>query len=36
MKSSCYRCGYFREKENYCEDIDCTVDPCEPACNYED
>lgn len=35
MKSSCYRCGYFQEKESYCEDIDCTVDPCEPACNYD-
>ena len=21
---------------NYCNDRDCTVDPCEPECNYEE
>lgn len=41
--TSCYRCGYFREEKrpdgstrNYCNDRDCTVDPCEPECNYEE
>ena len=40
--TSCYRCGYFREEKksdgsvrNYCNDRDCTVDPCEPECNYD-
>lgn len=41
--SNCYRCGYFREEErpnksirNYCNDLDCTVDPYDPACNYHE
>lgn len=41
--SSCYYCGYFREEKrkdgsirNYCNDKDCTVDPLDPACNYDD
>ena len=35
--SNCFRCGYFRDEEThyYCNDLDCTVDPYEPACNYE-
>ena len=41
-KSNCYHCGYFRKEKcsdnnirNYCNDRDCTVDPLDPACNYE-
>ena len=41
--SNCYRCGYFRElrrkdgsTRNYCSDKDCTVDPYDPECNYEE
>lgn len=40
---NCFRCGYFkREKQkngsirNYCDDRDCTVDPYDPECRYED
>ena len=42
MKSNCFRCGYFKKEKrndgsarNYCNDLDCTVDPFDPACNYE-
>ena len=41
--SNCYHCGYFREEpqpdgsiRNYCNDRDCTVDPYDPECNYDD
>ena len=40
--SNCYRCGYFRKEKkpngsirSYCDDRDCTVDPNDPACNYD-
>lgn len=40
---NCYYCGYFRREikkdgteRPYCNDRDCTVDPCEPECQYED
>lgn len=42
MKNSCYNCGYFKKlkesdgtRRNYCNDLDCTVDPTDPECNYE-
>lgn len=41
--SSCYKCGYFRELKRsdgkirkYYNDRDCTVDPLDPECNYDD
>jgi len=41
--NNCYYCGWFKEEiksdgtiRNYCNDRDCTVDPNEPECNYED
>ena len=40
--SACFPCGYYREERRpdgslscYCEDRDCTVDPYEPECNYD-
>ena len=42
-RSNCYNCGYFREEpqedgtvRNYCHDKDCTVDPYDPECNYDE
>ena len=38
---NCYHCGYFREEDdngmikNYCNDLDCEVDPDEPICSDE-
>ena len=41
--SNCYRCGWFREEKcssgivrNYCNDLDCIVDPYDPECNYHE
>ena len=41
MKNNCYCCGWFKELKrtdgsirNYCDDRDCTVDPYDPECNY--
>lgn len=41
--SNCFKCGYFKKlKEsngrirNYCDDRDCTVNPYDPDCNYDD
>ena len=36
--SNCYHCGYFPDGSirNYCNDRDCTVDPYDPECNYND
>ena len=43
MKSNCHYCGYYREEKQengsircYCSDKDCTVDPYDPECNYDD
>ena len=43
MKSNCYRCGWFKELQRkdgstrpYCNDRDCTVDPYDPECNYDE
>ena len=40
--TDCHRCGYFMEEKredgsirNYCNDLDCTVDPYEPPCSEE-
>lgn len=42
-RGCCYSCGYFKEEKredgsirNYCNDLDCTVDPYDPDCNYHD
>lgn len=42
-KSSCHACGYFKEFKRtdgsvrlYCSDRDCTVDPYDPECNYDE
>lgn len=42
-RGSCYSCGYFKEEKckgktvrNYCNDLDCTVDPYDPECNYHE
>ena len=42
MRRSCLSCGYFRKEtrkdgsvRNYCSDRDCTVEPYEPECNYD-
>lgn len=42
-RSCCHSCGYFREEKredgsirNYCNDLDCTVDPHDPECNYHE
>jgi hypothetical protein len=42
-RGSCYGCTYFREEKcgggtvrPYCNDKDCTVDPYDPECNYND
>lgn len=42
-RNNCYTCGYFQRYRNpdgkireYCNDLDCTVDPYDPACNYND
>lgn len=41
MSKNCYRCGYHREEcsgegtRNYCNDLDCYVDPYEPPCSDE-
>lgn len=42
MRSNCYFCGYYQELKRkdgstrcYCNDRDCTVDPYDPECNYE-
>ena len=35
---TCYHCGYYRKEEDgsdYCNDLDCTVDPFDPECNYD-
>lgn len=37
-------CGYLKKEEThkagairyYCDDMDCTVDPYDPECNYKD
>ena len=43
MKTNCFYCGWYKEIKqadgsirHYCNDRDCTVDPCEPECQYED
>ena len=43
MRNSCKGCGYYREEKNaigqirhYCNDMDCTVDPYDPECNYNE
>jgi hypothetical protein len=43
MKSSCFYCGYYKEEKrangttrHYCNDKDCTVDPYDPECNYDE
>lgn len=42
-RGCCHNCGYFREEtrkdgstRNYCNDLDCTVDPYDPECNYHE
>ena len=42
-RGSCHSCGYYREEKRsnetircYCNDRDCTVDPYDPECNYDD
>ncbi len=42
-RGCCYSCGYFKEEKrkddsirNYCNDLDCTVDPYDPECNYHE
>ena len=42
MKGSCFHCGWYREEKrangtirHYCNDKDCTVDPYDPECNYD-
>jgi len=42
-KDHCKYCTYFKilkredgSERNYCNDMDCTVDPSDPACNYYD
>ena len=42
-KGSCFYCGYLKEiklpnggTRYYCSDKDCTVDPNDPDCNYDD
>ena len=41
--NSCFNCPYYRKLRrdngtfrNYCEDKDCTVDPYDPECNYDE
>lgn len=41
-KSCCFYCGYYQKLKrsdgstgDYCNDLDCTVDPYEPSCNDE-
>ena len=41
MKSNCFHCEYYRDEHrddgsirHYCNDLDCTIDPFEPECNY--
>ena len=41
-RTNCHGCSYYRELKRsngsircYCNDRDCTVDPYEPACNYD-
>ena len=43
MRNSCLSRGYYRKEKrtdgsirHYCNDRDCTVDPCEPECNFND
>ena len=40
---SCFYCGYYRKEtredgsiRHYCNDRDCTVEPHDPECNYDD
>ncbi len=40
---SCYKCTYFQELKRkdgsvrmYCNDRDCTVEPDDPDCNYDE
>ena len=37
MRNDCLKCGYCKKESEryYCNDLDCYVDPFEPACNYE-
>ena len=42
-KSCCLYCGYCRKEKDeegntqyYCNDRDCTVDPYDPECNYDE
>ena len=42
-RTSCYNCGYYQtlkrkdgSTREYCNDLDCTVDPYEPACTDND
>lgn len=42
-KRSCFYCGYYKKEtredgsiRHYCNDRDCTVEPHDPECNYED
>lgn len=35
MAGNCYKCGYFRKENNYCEYIDCTIDPFDRDCPYD-
>ena len=42
-RGSCHSCGYYRKEKysngtvrHYCNDRDCTVDPYDPECQYND
>jgi hypothetical protein len=42
-KRSCFYCGYYKKEtredgsiRHYCNDRDCTVEPHDPECNYDD
>ena len=32
---NCHYCGYYNKKHNYCNDLDCEVDPDDPICSEE-
>ena len=43
MRGNCLNCGYCKEEKDedgniryYCNDRDCTVDPYDPECNYDE
>ena len=42
-KRCCFYCGYYKKEtredgsiRHYCNDRDCTVEPHDPECNYDD